>query len=65
MERFPIVFGILPMDAFARCWIQEIALFEMIGRAIPDSKKAAFEGLQRSWTAERINDCLLYTSRCV
>ena len=37
MERFPIVFGILPMDAFARCWIQEIALFEMIGRAIPVS----------------------------
>jgi GTP-binding protein EngB required for normal cell division len=56
MERFPIVFGILPMDAFARCWIQEIALFEMIGRAIPDSRKAAFEGLQMSWTAERIND---------
>lgn len=56
MERFPIVFGILPMDAFARCWIQEIALFEMIGRAIPDSKKAAFEGLQMFWVAERIKD---------
>lgn len=56
MERFPIVFGILPMDAFARCWIQEIALFEMIGRAIPDFKKAAYEGLQKSWAAERIND---------
>jgi len=55
MDRFPFVSGVLPLDAFARCWIQEIALFEAIGEAIPNSKKAVFKSLQAAWSAERIN----------
>ena len=56
MDRFPFVSGVLPLDAFARCWIQEIALFEAIGKAIPNSKEAIFKSLQAAWSAERIND---------
>jgi GTP-binding protein EngB required for normal cell division len=54
-DRFPFVSGVLPMDAFARCWIQEIALFEAIGKAMPNPKKAAFEVLQAAWATERID----------
>jgi len=56
MDRFPFVSGVLPMDAFARCWIQEVAFFEAIGKAMPNPKKAAFKALQAAWAAERIND---------
>lgn len=30
-----IVKDVLAMDAFARCWVQEFALFESIGKALP------------------------------
>ena len=33
MAPYPFVKDILPMDAFARCWVQETALFDSIGRA--------------------------------
>ena len=31
MAAFPLVKKVLPMDAFARCWVQEFALFDAIG----------------------------------
>ena len=35
LASYPFVHKILPMDAFARCWVQEVALFDAIGEASP------------------------------
>jgi len=37
--RFPHVAGVLPLDAFARCWVQEYVLLETIQAALPDSER--------------------------
>ncbi len=47
------VCGVLPLDAFARCWVQELALFDAIEPALPLDKKAAFVRLRDEWLAQR------------
>lgn len=54
MDRFPFVSAVLPMDAFARCWVQEFALFREIGRALPPARQADFQRLQAAWLAQRM-----------
>ncbi len=54
MARFPFVKEVVPMDAFARCWIQELSLFEGIGRVLPSNKTEVFKGLQDAWVKERV-----------
>lgn len=49
----PVVRDVLPMDAFARCWVQETALFEVIGRVLPKELAAPFESLRENWTRGR------------
>ena len=44
---------VLPLDAFARCWVQEFALFAALARAAPDDKRAALARLARAWEARR------------
>ncbi len=53
MRDWPIVKKVLPMDAFARCWVQEFALFDAIGEAIPEESKATFESLRETWSRQR------------
>jgi len=36
------VHDVLSLDAFARCWVQELALFEVIARVLPERKQRAF-----------------------
>ena len=50
---YPFVREVLPMDAFARCWVQEVALFEAIGKALPDELQSAFSTLQDTWIRGR------------
>ena len=45
--------NVLPLDAFARCWVQELALFEVIARVLPESKQPAFGRLDAAWQARR------------
>ncbi|MGN1150238.1 MAG: GTPase domain-containing protein, partial [Sutterella sp.] len=53
MQAYPFVREILPMDAFARCWVQEAALFDAIGKSLPVSLHAAFETLRDVWVRAR------------
>lgn len=39
----------LPLDAFARCWVQEIALLETITPLLPAEKARAMAGLHARW----------------
>ncbi len=48
----PIVRDILPLDAFARCWVQEDALLARIETILAGSQRACFATLRDAW-AER------------
>ncbi len=53
MTSYPIVKSVLPMDAFARCWVQEYALFDAIAKALPEELQATFDALQEVWSRKR------------
>lgn len=53
MSAYPIVSSVLPMDAFARCWVQEFALFDAIAKALPDELHATFGALREVWSRKR------------
>lgn len=39
----------LPLDAFARCWVQEIALLDTVTPLLPPTKAPAMADLSRKW----------------
>lgn len=53
LAEYPFVTDVLPMDAFARCWVQEAALFDAVGRAVQPEQQSVFEELRLSWTRAR------------
>lgn len=48
------VAAVLPLDAFARCWVQELSLFAAIAQALPPARGAAFARLAAAWRAQRL-----------
>ena len=44
-----LVRAVLPLDAFARCWVQEIALLETVAALLPPEKATAMIGLGHRW----------------
>ncbi len=44
---------VLPLDAFARCWVQELTLLRAVGIALPEPKRSAFMRLTLAWQARR------------
>jgi hypothetical protein len=53
LQRWPLVRGVLPMDAFARCWVQEGALLDAIGPLLDGERGAAMERLAAAWRERR------------
>jgi len=49
----PVIRAVATLDAFARCWVQEIALFDLIGAALPEPRRGAFARLAGAWQARR------------
>jgi hypothetical protein len=49
----PGVRAVLPLDAFARCWVQEGVLLAAVAAALPADRRAAMERLQAAWSARR------------
>lgn len=50
----PDVRGVLALDAFARCWVQEFTLFAAIERVLPEAKTPAFARLSQAWRDHRM-----------
>ncbi len=48
-----VVRAVLPLDAFARCWVQEAALWRAVQAALPPPAAAAMARLTAAWAAER------------
>jgi Domain of unknown function (DUF3482)/50S ribosome-binding GTPase len=51
LERFPIVKEVLNLDAFTRCWVQEVHLMARIQAVLPEHKQEAFKQLRAAWVA--------------
>jgi Domain of unknown function (DUF3482)/50S ribosome-binding GTPase len=54
VARFDVVRNVLPLDAFARCWVQEITLLQSVADVLPAPKRPAFARLERAWIAQRL-----------
>lgn len=46
--------GVIGLDAFARCWVQEDKLLGAVGDALPPDKKAAFARLRAAWRGQNM-----------
>ena len=46
--------GVLPMDAFARCWVQELTLLQSIEPLLAGDAAAAMARLRAAWAALRL-----------
>lgn len=51
LAPYPWVRDTVAFDAFARCWVQEHALLDRIGAALPPERDAAFARLAKAWRA--------------
>ncbi|MFC7407414.1 GTPase domain-containing protein [Hydrogenophaga atypica] len=49
LATFAVVRGVLPLDAFSRCWVQEEALFEALAPCLPDHVQASHQRLLDRW----------------
>ncbi len=47
--------AVLPLDAFARCWVQEGALLQAIEAALPPEARALMGRLRAAWSAQRLH----------
>jgi hypothetical protein len=56
VARHGVVRGVLTLDAFARCWVQEMALARAVGAVLPEAKREAFTRLAAAWQARRMED---------
>ncbi len=43
--RYPQIFSVLNLDSYSRCWLQELVLYEKIGRALPQRQRASYQKL--------------------
>jgi hypothetical protein len=51
--RGPIA-DVLPLDAFARCWVQEQALLRAVEAVLPPQQRDAMAGLAAQWAEQRL-----------
>ena len=50
LSRFEIVRGVITLDAFARCWVQEDHLMDVIASTVADdARRELFVTLQKAW----------------
>jgi hypothetical protein len=49
----PLVRAVTTVDAFARCWVQELTLLGLVGEAMPADLRPAYARLVAAWQARR------------
>jgi hypothetical protein len=53
LARWPVVRGVLPLDAFARCWVHEERLLAAVQRVLDGAQSVAMSRLAAAWVARR------------
>ena len=54
LQPYPWVKGVLSLDAFNRCWVQEDALFEAVQNALPAPQAQAMARLRAAWRSRNL-----------
>ncbi len=54
LAGFAVVRAVLPLDAFARCWVQELTLLGAVAAALPEAKQAPMARLLVAWRERRM-----------
>jgi hypothetical protein len=50
-----LIRGSLTLDAFARCWVQELTLLQLVEPLLPPAKQAAMQGLIVAWSDRNLD----------
>ncbi len=53
LKDYNFVSAVLPLDAFARCWVQEYQLWDEIEKALGESEKPIFASLKSTWRRQK------------
>lgn len=48
-ERWPLVRGVLSLDAFSRCWVEERVLLDAVEEVLPEDRQPVMAGLSEAW----------------
>ncbi len=54
LGRWPAVREVLPLDAFARCWVQELTLLRAIEAALEGDRRALMARLSAAWREQHL-----------
>ena len=54
LAAFPIVRGVLSLDAFSRAWVEESLVLERVAGLLDGDKRVAMERLLRAWNARNL-----------
>jgi hypothetical protein len=54
LAPFARVARVLPLDAFARCWVQELVLFDALESCLQGERRALMQRLGDAWRAQRL-----------
>jgi hypothetical protein len=54
LNQYGVVREVLPMDAFARCWVHERVFYEAVARLIPAAKADAYAELLALWRSRNV-----------
>ena len=52
-ELLPLVRAVLPLDAFARCWVQEVVLLQAVHAALPANRQPAMARMTAAWRSRQ------------
>ncbi|MFM7606463.1 MAG: DUF3482 domain-containing protein [Prosthecobacter sp.] len=55
LSKHKLVREVLTLDAFARCWVQEDRLMDVLATLMEGSKIATFQHIKRAWHQRNIN----------
>jgi hypothetical protein len=53
LRPFAAVRAVIPMDAFARCWVQELTLLRAVESVLEGAQRDAMARLREAWRAQR------------
>ncbi|MCZ4312016.1 DUF3482 domain-containing protein [Comamonadaceae bacterium G21597-S1] len=54
LQQWPQVKAVLSLDAFARCWVQEFALFDSVDAVLGAAQRGPFARLSLAWRERRM-----------
>lgn len=49
LDKYPLVRNVVPLDAFARCWVHESVFYEAVATLLPPQKLTAYRRLLAIW----------------